>query len=141
MAGWLNSPPHLANIEKATFTVTGTGVAVAADGTYYWTLIFGVFDDSVATPTPTPSPTPTGTPGNVTMTPNSPYTAGLNGVVVQGGGRAVDVTNAIASSSGRTVRALWMFRSGSWQFYLPALPAVDGGLAIFPVASAFAVLS
>lgn len=37
--GWLNSPPHKANIE-GDFDITGIGVARAKDGAYYFTQIF-----------------------------------------------------------------------------------------------------
>ncbi len=37
---WQNSPPHLANILNCHFTRFGTGVARAADGKIYFTMIF-----------------------------------------------------------------------------------------------------
>ncbi|MDQ3876495.1 MAG: CAP domain-containing protein, partial [Actinomycetota bacterium] len=79
MQGWLNSPGHRANIENPTFVVIGVGVAQSADGTFYWTQIFGTFDDSGTapppSPTPTPpppSPTPTPPPPTATRTPTPP---------------------------------------------------------------------
>ena len=80
--------------------------------------------------------------GAVTVTPNSPYVAGANSIVVQGSDTAANVAASIASSSGQTVSALWVYSAGSWRFYLPASPSIDGGLATFPgpVASAFVVL-
>ena len=37
---WKNSPPHLANILNCHYTRFGTGVAQAADGKIYYTMIF-----------------------------------------------------------------------------------------------------
>lgn len=37
---WQNSPPHLENILNCHFTRFGTGVAKAADGKVYYTMIF-----------------------------------------------------------------------------------------------------
>jgi uncharacterized protein YkwD len=37
---WQNSPPHLANILNCHYTRFGTGVAKAADGKIYFTMIF-----------------------------------------------------------------------------------------------------
>ncbi|MDE3095361.1 MAG: CAP domain-containing protein [Chloroflexota bacterium] len=37
---WHNSPPHLANILNCHFTRFGTGVARAADGKIYYTMVF-----------------------------------------------------------------------------------------------------
>lgn len=39
MTGWLNSPPHRANIE-GEYTHTGVGVAKSADGSVFFTQIF-----------------------------------------------------------------------------------------------------
>lgn len=39
MNGWLNSPPHKANIEGA-YTHTGIGIAKSGNGAYYFTQIF-----------------------------------------------------------------------------------------------------
>lgn len=78
----------------------------------------------------------------VRVTPNSPYTAGLNAIVVEGMGTATEATASIEASSGLQVTALWAFR-GTWLFYLPDLPAIEGGLSTFTanVTAAFAVLS
>ncbi len=38
--GWLHSPGHLANILTPEFSETGVGIAVAEDGTYYFTQLF-----------------------------------------------------------------------------------------------------
>jgi hypothetical protein len=92
----------------------------------------------------TSTATPTGTTpaGACTVTPNSPYAAGLNAIVVQGACTAAQAAASVASGSGRTVLALWVFSAGSWRFFLPAQPTIDGGLNNFPgpVAAAFAVL-
>jgi uncharacterized protein YkwD len=39
--GWLSSPGHRANIEGASYTQTGVGVASGANGSLYWTQSFG----------------------------------------------------------------------------------------------------
>jgi uncharacterized protein YkwD len=38
--GWMNSPPHKANILNEEFTEIGIGAARAEDGTRYWTQVF-----------------------------------------------------------------------------------------------------
>ena len=39
VAGWLASPHHLENIE-GTYDVTGVGIVLAGDGTFYYTQLF-----------------------------------------------------------------------------------------------------
>lgn len=68
------------------------------------------------------------------VTPNAPYVAGANGVVVEGGGAASDAAAAIGEASGRRVDALWMLAGGRWRFFLPRQSGIDGGLALFPTA-------
>lgn len=46
MQAWLLSPGHRANIEAASWTVLGVGVAQSATGAVYWVQDFGTFDDS-----------------------------------------------------------------------------------------------
>ncbi len=76
------------------------------------------------------------------MTPNSPYVAGLNGVVVQGSGPASAVAARIAADSGYGVQALWARIEGQWRFFLPDVPGIDGGLGSFTgAASILAVLA
>jgi uncharacterized protein YkwD len=41
MAAWMASPPHRANILNCGVRAIGTGVQRAANGTYYWTQVFG----------------------------------------------------------------------------------------------------
>lgn len=41
VAAWLNSPGHRANIHNCEARAIGLGVAESADGTRYWTLVFG----------------------------------------------------------------------------------------------------
>ncbi|GID96879.1 CAP domain-containing protein [Amorphoplanes digitatis] len=41
MAAWMASPPHRANILNCGVKALGTGVQRAANGTYYWTQVFG----------------------------------------------------------------------------------------------------
>lgn len=97
------------------------------------------------TPTSTPSPSPVPTlepPEGNAIVPNSPYIAGANGVVVQGAWDAAAVSANVATQSGLPVQALWLLANGRWIFYLPATPAIDGGLAAFPgpLASAVVIL-
>ena len=53
--GWLNSPGHRENIERATFHATGVAAAGAAGAALYWAQTFGSVDGPV-TATSTPSP-------------------------------------------------------------------------------------
>lgn len=110
------------------------------------------------TPSPTPAPaSPTPQPGSPTPVPTSPpppapdpvavtpnggsYLAGVNGAVITGGGDGSTVAVLISAVSGRPVQAIWVLLSGTWRYYLPTSPAVDGGLAHFPdVVSATIVL-
>lgn len=39
--GWMESPGHRANILNCDSRATGLGVVPAADGTLYWTQMFG----------------------------------------------------------------------------------------------------
>ncbi|MDG4829527.1 CAP domain-containing protein [Solwaraspora sp. WMMD1047] len=41
MEGWMNSPGHRANILNCDAKAIGVGIAAAADGTLYWTQMFG----------------------------------------------------------------------------------------------------
>ena len=40
MDGWMNSPGHRANILSGNVTQIGVGLAYAADGSPYWTMVF-----------------------------------------------------------------------------------------------------
>lgn len=46
MSGWLNSPGHRANIERADYDVIGVGVGMSENGTLAWAQVFGTEDDS-----------------------------------------------------------------------------------------------
>ncbi len=77
-----------------------------------------------------------------TATPNSAYVPGLNAVSVTGGGSAAEVAAVIERDSGMAVEALWMLFAGSWRYFLPTTPWIDGGLTLFPqTGSALAALS
>ena len=41
VAGWMDSPPHRANILSAEFTEIGVAVAKSKTGTRYWVQVFG----------------------------------------------------------------------------------------------------
>jgi uncharacterized protein YkwD len=41
LAAWMASPPHRANILNCHVRALGAGVQRAANGTYYWTQVFG----------------------------------------------------------------------------------------------------
>ena len=76
-----------------------------------------------------------------TATPNSAYAPGVTAITVTGGGSAADVTAVVERDSGMTVQALWMLFAGSWRYYLPATPWIDGGLTLFPqTGAAYVVL-
>jgi uncharacterized protein YkwD/chitodextrinase len=65
--GWLGSPGHRSNIESASYTSTGVGVAANASGQLIWTQNFG--NDSGSTPPPPPPPPP---PSGDTQKPTQP---------------------------------------------------------------------
>jgi uncharacterized protein YkwD len=75
MDAWMNSPGHRANILGANFVVMGVGVAINAQGMYYWTVDFGSVADAgtvpVGTSPVTPTPT-TSTPTTPAPTPTTP---------------------------------------------------------------------
>lgn len=77
------------------------------------------------------------------VTPNEPYVAGVNAVVLEGGGAPAVAAAAVAADSDMRVDALWMLVAGEWRFYLPAHPAIDGRLGTLPASpvAAFVVLS
>lgn len=50
VAGWLASPGHKANIENPSYTVTGSGAAVANGGITLWAQDFGATADSGTAP-------------------------------------------------------------------------------------------
>ena len=67
MQGWLGSPEHRANLERAEFAAVGVGVARSAAGTHYWAQDFGSVADAgswlppASGPPPAPpSPAPSG---------------------------------------------------------------------------------
>lgn len=78
-----------------------------------------------------------------TVTPNGAWTGGANQAVVQGGGTAAQIAAAATADSGRTVAAVWYLAGGTWTYYLPAFPSINGGLSSVPgpVASVFIVLA
>jgi uncharacterized protein YkwD len=41
VSGWLSSPGHRANIERASYGVIGVGAAVSSNGAVYWAQSFG----------------------------------------------------------------------------------------------------
>ena len=41
MRGWMNSAAHRANILNRNLTEIGVGLAKAADGSTYWTMVLG----------------------------------------------------------------------------------------------------
>jgi uncharacterized protein YkwD len=88
--GWLNSPGHRANIEGASYTQTGVGVASGANGSLYWTQSFGR-GGSGATSAP-PATTSTnatgalgGTPVRVSAPTSSRLVASVRFVRVESG--------------------------------------------------------
>ena len=71
MDAWMNSPGHRANILGATYVVMGVGVAINANGSFYWTVDFGSVADAGTVPVGT-SPT---VPPATTSTPTTPAPA------------------------------------------------------------------
>jgi uncharacterized protein YkwD len=76
MDAWMNSAGHRANILGTGFTVMGVGVAVAANGAYFWTVDFGSVADAgtvpVGTTLPAPTPPPTTPSPPPAPTPTTP---------------------------------------------------------------------
>ncbi len=62
MTGWLNSPGHRANIERASYNALGLGVVRDGFGRLWWTQNFGSRVDGNGVPPP-PAPAPTPPPG------------------------------------------------------------------------------
>jgi uncharacterized protein YkwD len=58
MQAWLGSSGHKANIERSSFRAIGVGVAAAANGTLYWTQVFGTAPGGSSPPPPPPAPPP-----------------------------------------------------------------------------------
>ncbi|HWO93923.1 MAG TPA: hypothetical protein VNL92_04095, partial [Dehalococcoidia bacterium] len=89
-----------------------------------------------------PLPSGLANAGSIDVTPSGPYLPGLNGIVVEGSSSAAAVAHTIEAESGLEVDAIWLL-SGTWRFYLPDQPEIDGGLNEFsgPVAAAFVVLA
>ena len=61
MNGWLTSPGHRANIERASYNAIGVGVVRDSGGRLWWTQNFGSGIDGAGSPPPG-SPPPTGDP-------------------------------------------------------------------------------
>lgn len=103
---------------------------------------FDFFKEGDASPEPPASPEATPPAAVRRLTPNGAYTAGSNGVVVEGAWTASEVSVAIGAESGRRAVALWRLTDGRWLFYLPLARTVDGGLTSFsgPVAAIVAIL-
>ena len=40
LQGWIDSPPHRANLQGAAYNRTGIGIARSADGTLYYTQLY-----------------------------------------------------------------------------------------------------
>jgi len=70
---WRNSPPHQANMMNVDYVEVGVAYAQSADGTYYFTMVFGTRAGVTAPilPSPTRIP-PTLTPLPPTLTPIPP---------------------------------------------------------------------
>lgn len=90
--------------------------------------------------TPTSSPIPTATP-TVRVVPNSPYSSGLNAIAVEGPSDAASVDFRVEIDSRRDVLAIWVFRNGTWDYYVSGGPV--GPLTAFPSGwtAAFVVLA
>ncbi|HSD75904.1 MAG TPA: CAP domain-containing protein, partial [Solirubrobacteraceae bacterium] len=70
MQGWLASPGHRANIERADYRAIGVGVAAGAAGASYWVQDFGTVADAGAVVPPAGAPAAPA-PGTVTPTPGT----------------------------------------------------------------------
>jgi hypothetical protein len=81
--GWLGSPGHRQNIERASFAAIGVGVAGA--GTLNWVQNFGSVADAGATvPPPPPSPPAPAPPPPAAVTPGVSPASALRFVQVRG---------------------------------------------------------
>ena len=58
MNGWLTSPGHRANIERASYNAIGVGVVRDSGGRLWWTQNFGSGIDGGGSPPPSPPPDP-----------------------------------------------------------------------------------
>ena len=58
MNGWLTSPGHRANIERASYNAIGVGVVRDSGGRLWWTQNFGSGIDGGDSPPPSPPPDP-----------------------------------------------------------------------------------
>jgi uncharacterized protein YkwD len=90
VTGWLNSPGHRANIEGASYTQTGVGVASGADGSLYWTQSFGRGGSGATTAPSATTPTNAsgalgGTPARVSAPTSSRFIASVRFVRVKTG--------------------------------------------------------
>lgn len=127
-----------------------TATAVSVSGSFSGTSVSGDFSvtysDSTCNESVTWSAQATsgGAPpvGDISIVPTGSFLAGVNSIVVQGAGSSADVSAVIAADSGREVQSLWLLLNGQWRFFLPSVPAIDGGLQSFagPLASAIVVL-
>ena len=61
MTGWINSPGHRENLDRASFRAIGIGVAAGANGRLNWVQVFGSAVQGAGT-TPPPPPPPTTPP-------------------------------------------------------------------------------
>lgn len=96
-----------------------------------------------ATPTASPTASPIAQVTGCVTTPNSPLVSGINAVVIQGSCSVSTGAAAIAGQAGRPVSVVWLLTAGSWVYFLPHLPLIDGGLRDFPgpVVSVIVVLA
>lgn len=84
--GWLASPGHRQNIERASFAAIGVGVARRANGALNWVQDFGsVADAGAFVPLPPPAPVPAPAPATADPPRGTvPPTSGAPLVVVRG---------------------------------------------------------
>ncbi|HWO93692.1 MAG TPA: hypothetical protein VNL92_02920, partial [Dehalococcoidia bacterium] len=81
---------------------------------------------------------PTGVPG-LTVTPASPYRAGLNSITVVGGGAPSAIADVVATESRRAVIALWLLQDNAWLYFLPQAPERSTLHSVSPAAAALFV--
>lgn len=75
-----------------------------------------------------PSLDATPSPGTEVVPNGDEWVTGPTAVVVLGGGSPQGIAARAQEDSGLDVTALWYLSGGRWQFAVPSLPEIDGGI-------------
>jgi uncharacterized protein YkwD len=147
---WLNSSGHRANIENASYRVTGVGAAANASGVVYWSQEFGTYDDSSAGSTSSPTVTLTSYPASSTTSTSATFGWSTSGTVTSttcslDGGAATSCVSPTSysglASGGHSFRVTVANGSGSvsatysWTVTAPSSSAPSVALTSVPASS------